>query len=122
MDSSAAAASDVLEAVAGLPITAAMREEVLRTNLGGIAHEWDKTAALLVDVTYQSQCRGSSCTCLALQARLQQLMTKAAQQRPGLDDLVKQDVHAVLPEFTDSILACQHAAATRLAVAEAYYK
>jgi hypothetical protein len=115
-------ASDVLATVEGLASTAAMREEILKANLGGIAHEWDKIPGLLIGFAYQSQCRGSSCTCLELQARLQQLLTKAAQQQPGLDDLIKQDVHSILPEFTDSILACQHAAATRLAVAEAYYK
>lgn len=114
--------SDMLATVEGLASTAALREEHLRANLDGIAHEWDKVFGLLLEFAYQSQCRGSSCTCLSLQARLQQLLRTAAQRRPGLDDLIKQDVHMVLPESTDSIPACQHAAATRLAVAEAYYK
>lgn len=96
-------------------------EQAIQANLGGIGREWEQTACILLEIGH-TECRGSSCLCLDLQARLQQLLKKAAQQRPKMDDLIKLGVHMVLPEYTIQVPACQHAFAARLAVAEAYYK
>mgnify|MGYP001807619899 CR=1 FL=1 len=92
-----------------------------QANLGGIGREWEKASCLLLEFGH-TKCGGSSCLCLDLQARLQQLLKKAAQQRPKMDDLIKLGVHMVLPEYTIQVPACEHAFAARLAVAEAYYK
>jgi hypothetical protein len=101
--------------------TAVTMELAIQANLGGIGREWEQAACILLDLCH-SQCRGSSCLCLDLQARLQQLLAKAAQQRPEIGDLIKLSVPTVLLDYTIQIPACQHAVAARLAVAEAYYK
>jgi hypothetical protein len=96
-------------------------ELAIQANLGGIGREWEQAACILLELGH-TQCRGSSCLLLDLQARLQQLLAKAAQQRPAIRDLIKLGVPTMLLEYTAQIPACPHGATARLAVAEAYYK
>jgi hypothetical protein len=96
-------------------------QAAIEQNRGGIGNEWDRIVSIL-HCSIALRCGGSSCWCLDLQAALQQLLTKAAQQRPKMEDLIKLGVHMVLPAFTDQITACKHGVAARLAVAQAYYK
>ena len=87
--------ADVLTEAASL---GAILQAAIEQNLGGIGHEWDQIVGIL-HCSFDPQCGGSSCWCLDLQARLQQLLTKTAQQRPKMDDLIKLGVHMVLPAF-----------------------
>lgn len=89
---------------------------------GGIGRKWSAVVtAFHPFVNSEAQCRGGSCCCLELQASLEQ-MCKAAQQQPGLDALVELRVHLALPCWFQHITDCPHAAATRLAIADTFYK
>ena len=70
----------------------------------------------------KAACRGGSCSCLNLQAGLQQLLETVVQLRPKLETLTKLRVEYFLPAYFMYIPDCSHDAATRLAVADAYYK
>jgi hypothetical protein len=70
----------------------------------------------------RTKCRGDSCSCLKLQTGLQQLLGTVAQLRPKLDTLTQLQVHFLLPTYYSYIPDCPHAAATRLAIADTYYK
>jgi hypothetical protein len=95
----------------------------LQQNCGGIAEVWVPVDnALMTFRMSEAQCRGNSCSCLDLLACLQRLMQKAVQHPPQLDTLVDLKVHHCLPAYSSFIPDCPHAAATRLAVAEAYHK
>jgi hypothetical protein len=78
--------------------------------------------AVLVFSESKPQCRDGSCSCLHLQACLQQLLEKAAQQRPGLDTFLRRRLHHMLPLDVSAIAGCPHAVATQLALADAFYK
>jgi hypothetical protein len=70
----------------------------------------------------KAACSGGSCSCLNLQAGLHQLLETVAQLRPKLETLTKLRVECFLPAYCSYIPDCPHAAATRLAIADAYYK
>jgi hypothetical protein len=88
----------------------------------GIGSVWhDAYEALLVFRASKAQCSGDSCSCLHLQASLQRLLERAAEVQPQLNTLVHLKAHVCMPYYT-YIPDCPHAAATRLAVADVYYK
>lgn len=95
----------------------------LQQNPGGIAGVWVPVYnAIMTFRMSEAQCSGDSCSCLELQACLQRLLEKTAGQPPQLDALVDLKAHHCLPAYSSFIPDCPHAAATRLAVAEAYHK
>lgn len=116
------------------PAAAAMDRPVLPDNApptqlellsprASLAWVWHHAReALLVFRASVALCRGNSCSCLGLQACLQRLMERAAEVQPQLGTLVDLKVHMCLPTYYSYIPDCPHAAATRLAIAEAYYK
>lgn len=67
----------------------------------------------------EATCRGGSCSCLNLQAALQQLLEILVQLRPRLETLTKLRVEYFLLAYFMYIPDCPHAGATRLAVADA---
>lgn len=75
--------------------------------------------------TSKAQCRIDSCACLDLQHCLQLLLKRAARLQPELDTLIGHRLHVLLPGYFEdikNIKYCPHRAATRLAVADAFYK
>lgn len=104
-------------------LMAAQFKAVERQHWAGIGSVWHETFEALLDFrTSKAQCRGGSCTCLHLQDCLQRLLERAAEVQPQLDTLVDLKMHVCLPTYCSYIPDCPHAAATRLAVADAYYK
>jgi hypothetical protein len=98
-------------------------EESVSRNRDGISNECEALVTVLVGVKMVGvQCSGGSCSCLDLQACLQRLLEKAAHQPTGLNTLLELKVHMVLSGYLTDIKGCPHAAAARLAVAEAFYK
>lgn len=96
----------------------------VQQDRGGISNEWEQVLnALEVFQNAQVQCGADSCPCLHLQDCVQQLVAKVAKQQPGLDVLLELHVHSTLTGHSiTAIQDCPHAAAARLALAEAYYK
>jgi hypothetical protein len=89
----------------------------------GIGSVWhDVKEAMLVFRVSEAKCRGDSCSCLDLQACLQRLLERAAEVQPLLGTMVDLKAHMALPTYCSYIPNCPHAAAARLAVADAYYK
>jgi hypothetical protein len=104
-------------------LSAAQFKEVEQQHWNSIGRVWHHAReALLVFRASVALCRGNSCSCLGLQACLQRLMERAAEVQPQLGTLVDLKVHMCLPTYYSYIPDCPHAAATRLAIAEAYYK
>jgi hypothetical protein len=110
----------------GVLKTAVLLHEACDKDMGGIGKEWQeviRVSAALKDP--RTQCKGDSCLCLDLQACLQLLLAKAAQQRPELSVLVQMLVHSFLTKYDINAASsedCPHVAATQLALADAYYK
>jgi hypothetical protein len=112
--------------LAGWVLTAAVKT---LTGSWGKGSRDDEPLPLL-DALYvfrygQTQCTDDSCSCLDLQACLQRQLEKAALQQTGLDDLIREEVHVMLPDYfgeIKNIKDCPHIAATQLAVADAFYK
>jgi hypothetical protein len=110
----------------GVLKTAVLLHKACDKDMGGIGKEWKEVIRVSAALKHpRTQCNGDSCLCLDLQACLQLLLAKAAQQQPELSVLVQMLVHSFLTKYAinaASIEACPHVAATQLAFAEVYYK